>query len=143
MKKSVSILMILLLLATSEAAVAGGRHGHYPHRGYHHHHNDDAWIALGIGLLTSVVFLSALSASAPVPEPQPPAYVSNPVWVNAWALNIRSGPGLNHSVIGLVRQGAPLQVIDSSTGWFYVRTPSGTQGWVMAVYTRESPGPNG
>lgn len=64
--------------------------------------------------------------------------------VDVAMLNVRSGPGMDHPVVGQVRLGQHLVVEGSSTGWFYVRLPDGSFGWVMAKFTRQvAPGAMG
>ena len=57
--------------------------------------------------------------------------------VNAKLLNVRSGPGMDHPVVSQVRMNDRLEVKGSASGWYYVRLPNGTFGWVMAGYTRQ------
>ena len=56
------------------------------------------------------------------------------VWTSA--LNVRTGPGLHFPIIAQVGQGQALTVTGDSFGWYYVRLPNGTLGWVMSDYTR-------
>lgn len=140
-------------------------HGHhYGHRyhGYHGSHykyRDDYWIALGVGVVAGTLISSffyqprahsvvyhtpATTIVHPAPVivqehrvvASPPTIVSDKVSVSVGELNVRSGPGLNHSVIGSVRLGEVLHVIESSPGWYYVKTGTGRHGWVMTQYTR-------
>ena len=57
------------------------------------------------------------------------------VKVSAAALNVRTGPGLHHGVIQQVQRDDTLQVINSESGWLFVRLPSGQSGWVMDSFT--------
>jgi uncharacterized protein YgiM (DUF1202 family) len=59
----------------------------------------------------------------------------NWITVAVEVLNVRSGPGKNHPVIGKVRQGRRLEVHDRSPGWSYVELPHGRRGWVMDRFT--------
>lgn len=58
------------------------------------------------------------------------------VVVNTSYLNVRSGPGIGHSVITTVKGGANLLVtsIDGGGVWYQVETSAGT-GWVNSKYT--------
>ncbi|RJQ55266.1 MAG: SH3 domain-containing protein [Desulfobacteraceae bacterium] len=75
-----------------------------------------------------------------VQEP-PPA--SPPVWatsgdrvaVSAQRLNVRSGPGINFSVIHIASQGQTMDVKGRSPGWLYVGISSEKFGWVQEQYT--------
>jgi uncharacterized protein YgiM (DUF1202 family) len=72
-----------------------------------------------------------------VPPPSASRHLPDRNWVTVTAevLNVRSGPGKGHPVIGRVRQGRRLEVEDSAGGWSYVRLPHGRQGWVMNRFT--------
>ncbi len=78
----------------------------------------------------------------PVPAP-PPDQVIPPeaqiVIVNVYTLNVRSGPGINNMIIHQVSEGDRLVVQGSAPGWYYVRIPDGTLGWVSARYIRLLP----
>jgi N-acetylmuramoyl-L-alanine amidase len=64
------------------------------------------------------------------------------VIVTAAELNLRSGPGMDRAVLGQVRKGDVLAVIDSVPSWLYIRKADGRYGWVMDRYTKPS-GPVG
>jgi uncharacterized protein YgiM (DUF1202 family) len=57
------------------------------------------------------------------------------VVVIAKALNVRSGPGVENSVIYIVHSGNILHIIGSAPGWHYVQLPNGSFGWVMEKFT--------
>jgi uncharacterized protein YgiM (DUF1202 family) len=170
MKKQISIMVTIGIIVTTLApvAVAGGRahsyryHGHYRH--YHSGH-DNFWIGLGLGVLTGAI-VSSFHYSPPLPQRvvyynPPPVAVSRPpvsvqpksygtalkpafgmVIVTAAELNLRSGPGMDRAVLGQVRKGDVLAVIDSVPSWLYIRKADGRYGWVMDRYTKPS-GPVG
>jgi N-acetylmuramoyl-L-alanine amidase len=83
-------------------------------------------------LLFAVVLSAGLTASA---APQRTATV------NVDTLNVRSGPGLQHSRISQVVRGNTLPVLTERSGWFQVRLASGQSGWVAAqhITVRENP----
>ena len=164
MQKLITILVIIGLGVTTMAPVAGagGRgyghryHGHYSHR---HGGHDHFWLGLGLGVLTGAI-VSSFHYSPPPPRrvvyyDPPPVIVSRtpvvvhpngfgtalkPVYgqvvVTAAELNMRSGPGPDRAIVGQVRKGDILSVIDSIPLWFYVREANGRYGWVMDRYTR-------
>lgn len=162
---TILVTVAFLFAAGAPMAYAGGHGHYYrPHASYHHHYRsgDQFWVGLGLGVLTTAI-VSSFYYSPPPPPPgrvvyvepeavvvQPPAkvYVTpqrkfgtplpatyGQVTVTPSALNMRSGPGVGHDVTGRVNKGDVLDVIESVPGWFYVRTPSGTYGWVMDQYT--------
>ena len=55
--------------------------------------------------------------------------------VTAPLLNVRSGPSQGYDVVQQVNQGSVLEVVSQQGNWFYIKTPSGYFGWVMANYT--------
>lgn len=165
MKKSILILVLVAFFIASTAPIAGaggrvygfGHHGHYSH---YRSSGDHFWFGLGMGVLTGAIVSSFYYAPPPPPPPvvyyppsavvvsqapvvvqpqrfgtaPPPAY--GQVVVTAAELNMRSGPGLDRAVMGKVRKGDVLSVMDSIPDWFYVREPNGRYGWVMDQYTR-------
>jgi uncharacterized protein YgiM (DUF1202 family) len=166
MKKIMSIMVIIAMIVTTvvPAAIAGGRvHGYRYHGHYRHYHggHDNFWIGLGLGVITGAI-VSCFHYTSPPPRrvvyyDPPPVVVSRTpvsvqpksygkalkpafgmVIVTAAELNLRSGPGLDRSVVGQVRKGDVLGVIDSIPNWFYVRNADGRYGWVMDSYTKPS-----
>lgn len=63
----------------------------------------------------------------PPPLPNEPLYR---VEVTANALNIRSGAGTNHGIVGLLRNGDIVDVYQEYAGWLETE-----QGWISAYYT--------
>ena len=60
------------------------------------------------------------------------------VVVNTAYLNIRTGPGVGHNILTIVKGGTALAVtaIDSGGVWYQVETSAGT-GWLNRTYTAE------
>jgi len=54
-------------------------------------------------------------------------------------INVRSGPGTGHGVVGLVKTGDALEVLSRGDGWLRIRTPDGTEGWMPAGYLEPEP----
>jgi uncharacterized protein YgiM (DUF1202 family) len=52
-------------------------------------------------------------------------------WVIPEVLNVRSGPGEDRDVMGVVRQGQKLSVTAFVDGWCYAKLPDGRRGYVM------------
>jgi hypothetical protein len=71
------------------------------------------------------------------PAVQSPPVVGGDVSVTAQKLNVRSGPGLSHSVIRQLHQGDVLVIHGYAPDWFYVKLPDGKFGWVMKIYTTQ------
>jgi N-acetylmuramoyl-L-alanine amidase len=70
--------------------------------------------------------------------------------VTGESLNIRSGPGTNHSIVAQAVRGDKLPVLEKRNDWYRVTVPGGKQGWVAgwrvkvkkAVPAVSKPGPN-
>ncbi|MGE5633290.1 MAG: C40 family peptidase [Caulobacteraceae bacterium] len=60
------------------------------------------------------------------------------VSVTASALNLRKGPSTSKSIVVTLKKGLKLTVIDQSNGWYKVKTPAGTLGWVIGTYVTSS-----
>ncbi len=60
--------------------------------------------------------------------------------INCYYLNVRSGPGVNNSVVEIVSSGAQVQLLGrtSDASWLNVRTASGRTGWVNAGFISSS-----
>ena len=67
--------------------------------------------------------------------PNPTGTISGKIIVTSKTLNVRSGPGKDNSVITTVFSGNILQIIGNAPGWYYVRLPDNTAGWIMAKFT--------
>ncbi|MGA7802302.1 MAG: DUF6515 family protein [Gammaproteobacteria bacterium] len=73
--------------------------------------------------------------TAPQPAPHMVVTGAQRVVVQAAVLNVRSGPGLDFTVVARAEQGVSLPVFGDAPGWYYVRLPDGMYGWVMAQFT--------
>ena len=60
---------------------------------------------------------------------------SDNVKVITKVLNVRTGPGVENSIVFQVYANMLLQVIGNAEGWLYVQLPDGNKGWVMAKFT--------
>lgn len=60
--------------------------------------------------------------------------VGDEVWINADFLNLRSGPGQHHRVVGQLYRGDVVEVGAIEDGWYYVSLPDGNYGWVKGDY---------
>jgi uncharacterized protein YraI len=70
---------------------------------------------------------------AHVPSASPPAKGAIGL-VNAWAINVREGPGIDFGIAGSARQGEALTVLEANpdSSWLKVQVPGGVTGWVSA-----------
>jgi uncharacterized protein YgiM (DUF1202 family) len=65
------------------------------------------------------------------PTSATPASQGPSVQVTGSSVNIRSGPGTGHSIIGSVKHGDRLVLLGESGNWFQVRLSIGEEGWVF------------
>lgn len=87
----------------------------------------EGWV--NASLIQPNVTISSLPVvDSTVPAPTPTAVI------NTGYLNVRSGPGVEYSIITAVPSGATVNLLgrNSNSTWVKVRTVSGTEGWVNA-----------
>ncbi|MDY4575420.1 MAG: SH3 domain-containing protein [Intestinibacter sp.] len=66
------------------------------------------------------------------------SYADSSAVVDVSALNVRSGPSLNYSKIGVVYRGSSLNVIETQGQWSHVELNNGSKGWVYSSYIKKS-----
>lgn len=79
---------------------------------------------------TPVISEVTSKVSTPLPAEATPVTQAEIV---TWGLNVRSGPGINYSVIAHLAKGSLVEVIevDPTTGWLQVELPSSEEsGWI-------------
>ena len=54
--------------------------------------------------------------------------------VTANVLNVRSGVGTQHSIVGKLQKNTVVDVLDSSNGWYKVKLVNGQEGWCSGDY---------
>ena len=60
-----------------------------------------------------------------------------------WAyVNLREGPGTNHRVIGNLKKGTSLKILEVKGDWLHVQLEGGTEAWVSKLATSEASGPD-
>jgi len=52
-------------------------------------------------------------------------------------LNVRTGPGENYSVVGLLEQGAPIKEISAKGNWIEIEAPAEAYAFVAASYVKQ------
>lgn len=78
-----------------------------------------------------IIWLFAISAA-----------LGAPVWVSdEFEITLRTGPSTSHSIQMMVATGTQLEVLeqDAASGYARVRTPAGTEGWVLSRYLMDRP----
>jgi uncharacterized protein YgiM (DUF1202 family) len=56
-------------------------------------------------------------------------------------LNVRTGPGENYSVVGLLEQGAPIKEISTKGNWIEIEAPADACAFVAASYLKQEGAP--
>jgi SH3 domain protein len=87
-----------------------------------------------MGLVAGVAALGLWVLLAALPALAEPAWVTGEV-----RLNLRSGPGNQHQILGVLKTGDPLQVLERSEDWAKVRTAGGQEGWVPGGFLQTQP----
>jgi curli biogenesis system outer membrane secretion channel CsgG len=74
--------------------------------------------------------------SPPPPPPPPPLPTTQIVWDS---VNLRKGPGTNHKIVGNVKKGTSLKIVEVNGGWLRVQLEDGRTAWVSKLATSEAP----
>jgi len=84
-----------------------------------------------------------LPPTPPVVTPPPSLRATQVVWGN---VNLRKGPGTNYKVIGNVKKGTSLKILETKGDWLHIRLDDGNKAWVNKLATSEgsnsSPSPS-
>lgn len=54
-------------------------------------------------------------------------------------LNVRTGRGTQYRIVGVVKTGDQVDILDRSDDWTQVRTPDGEAGWIPAGFLQAEP----
>ncbi|MBM4276969.1 MAG: SH3 domain-containing protein [Deltaproteobacteria bacterium] len=73
-----------------------------------------------------------------LPSPPPSLRTTKVIWDS---VNLREGPGLNYRVIGSVRKGTSLSILEDKGNWLRVRLQDGSEAWVSKAAISEAPKP--
>jgi curli biogenesis system outer membrane secretion channel CsgG len=77
----------------------------------------------------------------PPPPPPPPAplLTTQVVWDS---VNLRRGPGTTYKVVGNVKKGTSLKILEVNGDWLRVQLEDGNTAWVSKLATSEAPRPS-
>lgn len=67
---------------------------------------------------------------------------AEPVWISdQFEVTLRTGPSTSNAITRMLPSGAELELLerDVQDGWSRVRTPAGTEGWVLTRYLMNEP----
>jgi curli biogenesis system outer membrane secretion channel CsgG len=70
------------------------------------------------------------------PPPPPPLPTTQVVWDS---VNLRKGPGASYKIVGNVKKGTSLKILEVNGGWLRVRFEDGSTAWVSKLATSETP----
>ncbi len=49
-------------------------------------------------------------------------------------ITMRTGPGVSHKIVTMVKSGESLEIIESNDDWSHVRASKGSEGWVLTRF---------
>ena len=77
---------------------------------------------------------------SPTPKvtPAPALRVTKVLWAS---VNLREGPGMNYKIIGNLKKGTSLTILETKGDWLRVRLEDGSEAWVSKLATSEAPNP--
>jgi curli biogenesis system outer membrane secretion channel CsgG len=76
---------------------------------------------------------------SPKVTPPPPLRTAQVAWDS---VHLREGPGKDYKVIGSVKKGTSLKILEINGDWLRVRLGDGTAAWVSKSATSEAPKPS-
>lgn len=56
--------------------------------------------------------------------------------ITAGTLNIRSGNGMQYSIVSTVNKGTKVTILTNKTGWYNIKLANGKTGWVKVSYVK-------
>lgn len=78
----------------------------------------------------------ATAKPSPSPSTPPPSKASSTQAEVKWAsVNLREGPGTNYKVVGTVKKGTSLAILEEKKDWLRVRLEDGKEAWVSKAAT--------
>lgn len=96
------------------------------------------------GTQSLIIFIPSITTSADVSidaqtatEPSADVISTGFLIVNTYALNVRSGPGAQYTILATVAGGDELHVVGRNDGrenWWYVELANGQRGWVNNIH---------
>lgn len=79
-----------------------------------------------------------LPPQPPLSIPKPSLPVTQVIWSS---VNLREGPGMNYKVVGNIKKGTSLVIIEEKGQWLHVRLEDGKEVWVSKSATSLAPKP--
>ena len=69
--------------------------------------------------------------------PTPPLEALSQTEVVWRLVNLREGPGTKCKIVGTVKKGTSLTILEEEEGWYHVRLESGKEAWIIKTATAE------
>jgi SH3 domain protein len=89
-----------------------------------------------MGLVRSIAAPGLLALLVALPALAEQAWIGGEV-----RLNLRSGAGNQYRILGVLKTGDPMQVLERTEKWTKVRTAEGEEGWIPGGYLDTQPPP--
>lgn len=90
-----------------------------------------------------IVMVPAPPSLPPPPPPETPAVVRAPalrITEVVWAsVNLREGPGMRYRVVGNVKKGTSVAILEDKGEWLHVQLEEGKGVWIFKLATAVSP----
>ncbi|HHX72200.1 MAG TPA: SH3 domain-containing protein, partial [Clostridiales bacterium] len=114
----------------------------------------NGWYKIRFGSETGYISSNYVSIEPTEPEPEEPEEPEQPepetpepetpepetlAVVTGSVVNVRSGAGTSYSVVGSVRKGESVVVLETLSGWYKIRLKSGQTGYISAEYATIQP----
>jgi uncharacterized protein YgiM (DUF1202 family) len=114
----------------------------------------NGWYKIRFGSETGYISSNYVSIEPTEPEPEEPEEPEQPepetpepetpepetlAVVTGSVVNVRSGAGTSYSVIGSVRKGESVVVLETLSGWYKIRLKSGQTGYISSNYVSIEP----
>ena len=96
--------------------------------------NDMASVTVTDSGLTGWIPIDVIGGTVAVVPDTPPTYSDTTYRTTASVLNLRAGAGTKYAVVGKLKRGTGVTVLESSGNWRRVKTYKGLIGWVSASY---------
>jgi hypothetical protein len=78
----------------------------------------------------------ATAKPSPSPSAPPSPKASLPQAEVKWAsVNLREGPGTNYKVVGTVKKGTSLGILEEKNDWLHIRLEDGKEAWISKAAT--------
>jgi curli biogenesis system outer membrane secretion channel CsgG len=82
--------------------------------------------------------VTSLPPTPPAVKSEPSLRITRVIWRS---VNLREGPGTSYKVIGKVKRGTSLGILEVREDWLCVRLEDGSEAWVIRSATSETPKP--